>query len=597
MSARHVVGLAIVAVLIASCAKGTSARLDGSGSCNSVTCNMPPTNVCADATNLLVYEPTGSCDAGHCNYAASMTACANGCVNDACAGDPCVGVSCMTPPANQCADATHLTVNESPGACSDGACSYTSHEEVCPNGCDNGACNGDPCIGVSCNTPPARYCTDASHLKVFDAPGTCAGGSCTYTNHDEFCAFGCVNGACQNDPCAGVSCTTPPANYCSDMNTRRVYSSPGTCMTGACSYMSTDQNCPKGCASGVCLQCMVDGDCATGQWCNGGTCASCNTNAHCGSTCANCTASGDYCNATSTMCVDCVLDNQCSAGNYCSSGTCATCNVAGHCGPSCSVCSGTTPTCGGSACVCSGSSCGAYNQCVGGACQKCNTASACGASCTACGGSTPFCLDQGATTQCVECLSTSDCTSGKTCNNGTCVAGCPAPAAACADGGDQDGSCAGAYTIRRGDAAAGFEVANVYGLCDRGNDFPSVAGCESGGSSNGADAAYKLYMKTGESIHVVLTRGASTCTSGWNGNISLKIYGTPCSANCATCAQTCSTQQYCQQSNSQNTTFTAPASGWYDIVVDSRGDAASDTGGVFDLQVTLTCPGGACTCP
>jgi len=174
---------------------------------------------------------------------------------------------------------------------------------------------------------------------------------------------------------------------------------------------------------------------------------------------------------------------------------------------------------------------------------------------------------------------------------------CSAPSSACTAAGDEDGSCSGAYTIPRAEAAAGFEIANSYGLCGRTNNFATVAGCESGGSSNGADAAYKLFMKTGESVHVVLTRGVSTCTMPWNANISLKIYGTPCAADCSTCAQTCSIQEYCLQSNSQSTTFVAPVSGWYDIVVDSRGSATGDVGGVFDLKVTLTCTGGTCSCP
>jgi hypothetical protein len=196
----------------------------------------------------------------------------------------------------------------------------------------------------------------------------------------------------------------------------------------------------------------------------------------------------------------------------------------------------------------------------------------------------------------VECLSNANCTGGKTCSNGTCVAACSAPAAACGSAGDQDGSCAGAYTISRADAAAGFHINDDYGMCGRANDFPSVSGCESGGSSNGADAAYRLFMKTGETAHIALTRGASTCLSAWSGTISLKIYGTACSADCSSCANTCGTLHYCMQSNSQSTNFVAPVSGWYDIVVDTRGAAGDDIGGVFDLQVSLTCAG-ACSCP
>jgi hypothetical protein len=442
---------------------------------------------------------------------------------------------------------------------------------------------------------PAKFCVDASNLEVYETPGMCTGGTCDYASHNEFCAFGCVNGVCNADPCIGVTCNMPPAPHCSAANTKRVYSSPGTCSGGTCSYSFTDQNCPYGCMNGVCLDCMTDANCPSGKWCNGGTCTSCNSNMHCGASCTDCSATGDYCNTAATACVDCVLDSQCGGGNYCNANSCATCNVAAHCGPSCAVCSGTTPTCNGSACVCSGSSCGSYNQCVSGSCVECNSASACGANCTACGGATPFCKDEGATSRCVECLSNANCTNGKTCANGACVSGCPAPSAACSATGDQDGTCSGAYTITRPSAAAGFHIDDNYGLCGRDSDFANITGCESG-VSNGADAAYRIFMKIGETLDVSLLRGSSTCTIGWNGTVSLKIYGTACSTDCSSCPNTCASNYYCLQANSQSTSFTASASGWYDVVVDSRGAANDDVGGVFDLMVTLTCPGG-CTCP
>jgi hypothetical protein len=445
----------------------------------------------------------------------------------------------------------------------------------CPNGCASNVCDGDPCVGVTCTTPPARFCVDASHLRVFNSPGACSGGTCSYTNQDEFCAFGCVNGACANDPCQGVTCTTPPANYCSSATTRRVYTSPGTCSGGACSYMYTDQTCQYGCSNGVCLQCTVDVNCGSGMWCNSGTCTPCNTDPHCGAMCTNCTATSEHCNTAGTACVQCNTDNQCVSGDYCNGGTCAVCNVNAHCGASCVAC-------------------GSYNQCVSGACQECTTVAACGATCSLCGGSTPYCQVTGATSQCVQCLVNGNCATGQTCVNGTCVSTCNAPASACGSTGDQNGGCSGAYTISRTTAQSTFEEPDDYGLCNRSDNFGTVAGCESGGGS-GADAEYKLFMKTGESIHVTLTRGASTCVSGWANTISLKIYGTPCSADCSSCPQTCSTVEYCAQSNSQSTTFVAPASGWYDIVVDTRDQG--DVGGVYDLKVTLTCPGGTCTCP
>jgi Cys-rich repeat protein len=461
------------------------------------------------------------------------------------------------------------------------------------------AIDADPCSGVTCTAPPANYCTTANDLRVFETPGTCSDGDCAYGDHTEFCAFGCVAGSCTGDPCVGVTCNAPPAPVCVGANTRRTYAAAGTCSGGTCTYAPVDENCLYGCAAGACLECQVTANCPGGEWCNGGTCVTCNTDGHCGTSCASCTAAGDHCNAGGTACVDCVVDGHCAAANYCNGGACAACNVAAHCGPSCATCSGTTPTCNGTACVCTAASCGSYNQCVSGGCVECNTAAACGASCTACGGATPYCADLGSTSQCVECLLDTHCPTGETCQGGVCNAGCNAPTAACASGGNQDGACSNAYTITRAAAGttAGFHVNDTYGMCGRANDFAHVASCESGGSSNGSDAAYRLFMKAGESAQVTLLRGSSTCSIGWNGTISLKIYGTACSTNCASCPQTCATLHHCQQANSQNTNFVAPTSGWYVFVVDTRGNAGEDIGGVFDLVVKLTCASGTCTCP
>lgn len=55
------------------------------------------------------------------------------------------------------------------------------------------------------------------------------------------------------DPCAGLTCTAPPAPLCSSGTTRRSYSSPGTCNNGSCSYAATDQPCPVACQNGACV--------------------------------------------------------------------------------------------------------------------------------------------------------------------------------------------------------------------------------------------------------------------------------------------------------------------------------------------------------
>jgi hypothetical protein len=83
---------------------------------------------------------------------------------------------------------------------------------------------------------------------------------------------------------------------------------------------------------------------------------------------------------------------------------------------------------------------------------------------------------------------------------------------------------------------------------------------------------------------------------GWAGAISLKIYEAACNADCSSCPLTCNTIDYCVQNNNQSTNFVAPNNGWYTIVVDSAG-GGGDVGGVFNLNVKLTCNGGSCACP
>jgi hypothetical protein len=478
----------------------TTSSSGGSGGaanpCEGVPCDTPPANEC-DGPDLKVYATVGTCDGGACTYGASTESCPNGCEGGACLGDPCIGVTCDSAPPPACADASTLDVPQEPGTCDGGVCGYSSVLVNCPFGCTAGQCKGDPCAGIMCKEPAASYCSDADHVRVRDLPGTCdpQDGQCDYTTHDEYCAFGCTNGACNNDPCVGVVCPAK-ASYCSDPSTVVQFDA-GQCIDGLpCSYSSMSVGCPNGCINGQCVTCTVDAQCGAGNWCSANQCVACATDLHCG------------------------------------------------------------------------------------------------ASCVACGGATPKCNG----TSCVECLTSAECAAGEMCDGaGTCtpVLGCVPPATACTSGGSQDGGCANAYRISRIDAgtAAGFTVNNGYGLCNRANNF-TTGNC---GGNTGSDAEYRLFMRQGENANITLTRGNSTCLIGWAGTISLKIYQAACSADCSSCPQTCSTIGYCVQNNNQNTNFVAPSDGWYTIVVDSAGPV-EDKGGVFYLNVKLTCAAGSCAC-
>lgn len=269
----------------------------GADPCAGVVCDTPPGNTCADADNLTVFSSQGTCSNGGCSYSSSTTACPFGCASDACTGDPCIGVSCNSPPANFCANGSTLTVYDTPGTCDQGTCSYGTHDEFCANGCSGTGCMGDPCAGVTCNSPPASYCSGANELTVSDTPGTCnaGNGTCSYGNHTEFCSFGCENGGCAGDPCAGVSCNSAPASYCLDANTARTYTTPGTCSDGSCNYPTQDTPCSFGCINGVCRECNTGSDCGSAMWCNGGLCQNCDTDTACGASCTDCAASNQVC--------------------------------------------------------------------------------------------------------------------------------------------------------------------------------------------------------------------------------------------------------------------------------------------------------------
>lgn len=384
---------------------------DGGGdasACQGVVCNAPPASQCSGA-NLQVYEPNGTCGSdGSCSYASSVVSCPSGCASGSCIGDPCIGVTCNTPPASFCSSATHRTVYQSPGTCGgNGSCSYQSIQAFCPFGCVNDVCQGDPCAGVTCTSPPSNYCKDASYLVANQSPGSCgSSGQCSYNTVDVFCAFGCSGSQCQGDPCAGVNCVTPPANNCKDASTARIYSTPGSCASGACSYSFAEISCSYGCVGGVCNNCQLDAHCPSGQWCQSGSCTPCNDSAHCGAACTNCAATGKVCNAG--QCVDCVGTGSCGSGKYCSNNVCLDCNTNSHCGPSCVAC-------------------GPGSSCAGGACAPCDTNASCGATCSPCGGATPHCKAQGTASVCVQCLSNAHCSGGQVCNtsSGSCGPPCP----------------------------------------------------------------------------------------------------------------------------------------------------------------------------
>ena len=558
--------------------------------CQGMTCNAPPPNECENENELRTYNASGTCDAGTCSYGSQLVACPNGCDANACAGDPCIGVSCNTAPDSECADLSHLEVFDVPGQCADGVCSYGSHTVYCAFGCASGACEGDPCAGLPCNTPPVNFCSGADQLTVYDAAGTCSEGTCSYDSHDEFCQYGCTAGACEGDPCLGVTCNQPPADFCSSPTTLHEHQSTGTCADGNCDYHDVDVPCAYGCAGGICKECSVNTDCTGSNWCDNGTCKPCTVNAHCGASCTDCTVQGDVCNAASTGCVECNINTDCAAsGQWCDANVCRVCNTATHCGASCGACAPTTPSCENLQCKCTGSSCGAYNVCSLGSCVFCDASSACGASCAPCPASTPYCLASGGTSSCVECTNDTHCTGGLVCMQATHTCGdpgCPPPLEACVNGTQNRDGCSKARVIGRPQAATstGFKISDD--TCSASNRFDDSSSCWDAN----ADHTYRIYVRKGESVNITVDTGWD-CPYDWSyWYVTLKIF-----TNAGCNATTCDNKVFCaDQDDVQTTTYVATQDGWHIIVVD--GSSAFDDEGDYDLTVKLTCNQVGCEC-
>ena len=356
-----------------SCSGGCANGACMNNPCQGVTCNLPPANHCLDASTLVVPSPAGSCSGGSCHYAESFQTCPFGCANDACVGDPCAGKTCNQPPAKFCFSPSTLRTFQTAGVCTSGSCLYSPTDETCAFGCVSGACANDPCAGKTCNQPPAAACVTPTTLRTFSTAGTCSGGSCLYTPSDVTCTYGCLSGACSNDPCAGVSCNTPTANSCLSATTLRKFVAPGSCAGGACSYQPQDSTCPFGCASGACnddpcqgVTCNQPpaGACvnpttlrtfSSSGMCNGGACSYAPSDFNCqygcsAGACLNDPCQGVTCNAPPAKTCVAGAARLYSPAGTCASGTCNYSYTDTPCDNGCAngVCN--PPSCGGVTC-------------------------------------------------------------------------------------------------------------------------------------------------------------------------------------------------------------------------------------------------------
>jgi len=146
-------------------------------------------------------------------------------------------------------------------ACPDG---YLCVEGACRAACTGDGCTVTPvnrCATVTCDAAPAATCVDAATRRSYLQSGTCepTTGQCTYPVMETSCEEGCQDGACvgQSGACAGITCTTPPQPQCEGGNLR-TWTGPGTCSAaGTCSYFSSVEGCPGGCAAGACVPVQI----------------------------------------------------------------------------------------------------------------------------------------------------------------------------------------------------------------------------------------------------------------------------------------------------------------------------------------------------
>lgn len=331
--------------------------------CTDTSCTTPPGDPGC-------YDLPAPCADGVCRYQAQAgRGCddADACTRDdactsqgACAGLP---VACDDPPPPTCRDGQTLLVLAAPGQCDDGACTYPEVEVACPDGCADGACLGDPCAGVTCDAPPASECVTGWVVRIFSAPGVCSNGVCSYPFDDTFCPHGCQDGACLGDPCAGVTCDQPPADVCVDNHTLRSYDPRGDCVEGQCSYPFEDIPCENGCSDGACVGCTPAWEDVSGCNCVPTACSGCSGTKQqedgCGHTrevacelpatgCAGTCCAGACCQTGQVCHQDacCTPEEGCPPGYACGSYTDA-------CGQdhACGTCTGCASQCTGNQCA------------------------------------------------------------------------------------------------------------------------------------------------------------------------------------------------------------------------------------------------------
>ena len=201
------------------------------------------------------------------------------------------------------------------------------------NGCAHWSCASGQCQVATCETAAAPGCAQESDCGQGQS---CQNGSCAACH--TFCNMACVQGkSCQADANGCVSCqpTAPP-------------------------------QAPS---------CAQEADCAYGQDCQSGSCAACHTvcNMACGQG-KSCQSDANGCVSCQPTAPSCAQETDCAYGQDCQSGSCATCpsfcNMACVQGSSCQADLNGCMSCQANQPVCyTDWDCGWFQACIGGQCQ------------------------------------------------------------------------------------------------------------------------------------------------------------------------------------------------------------------------------------
>ncbi len=161
--------------------------------------------------------------------------------------------------------------------CLEGRCVPAEPGGSCtlPDNCGLGEtnCDGD-CVDLDSDPAHCGAC-----YKECDPGEDCTGGDCRCGGQPACapgltcCAESCVDLSANPAHCGscGAACDEPPAATC-EGDTRVQYPARGECSDGECDYPPSYQDCPGGCAGGVCEGDPCSGRCEDDEECIEGQC-------------------------------------------------------------------------------------------------------------------------------------------------------------------------------------------------------------------------------------------------------------------------------------------------------------------------------------